>query len=223
MEILQNLLLLAHVVAAFSALAAGLAAVLSKTFNTSHRVHVICGRIFFWGMFVIFITAVPLSFITGNTFLLLIALFSFYLALSGWCYAKNRKGLTLRLDWLRSIGMLAAAFVMAIYGIDLLSGGDTNGYSMLVFSGIGGALSINDLRIIFTGGAVGAVRIANHLTMMLAATIATITAFLLVNFSFEPAYILWLAPTVVITPIIVVWNFKIRRGATSNGVPEVSI
>jgi hypothetical protein len=31
--------------------------------------------------------------------------------------------------------------------------------------------------------------------MMLAASIATITAFIVVNFNFKPAIVLWLAPT----------------------------
>ena len=48
--------------------------------------------------------------------------------------------------------------------------------------------------------------------MMLAGSIATITAFVVVNFTFDPAFILWLAPTVVITPIILIWNIKIVRG-----------
>lgn len=213
MEAIQSILLLLHIVAGFVALSAGLLAFLSKAFNFNHKVHVFCGRIFFWGMFVIFVTTVPMSLITSNAFLLLIAVFSFYLALSGWCYAKNRNGYVLRLDWFRSIGMLIAAVVMAVYGLNLLSGGNTNGYSMLVFSGIGAALSINDLRIIFTGGVTGAARIGNHLTMMLAASIATITAFLVVNITFEPAYVVWLAPTIFITPVIVVWNFKVRREA----------
>jgi hypothetical protein len=115
--------------------------------------------------------------------------------------------------------MRGIAGVLPVYGLILLSGGNVNGYTMLVFSGIGGALSANDLRIIVSGGVTGAARIASHLTMMLAASIATITAFLVVNLSYEPAYVLWLAPTVVITPMIVVWNIRIRRGAAPRGMP----
>lgn len=222
MKTLQGILLFLHITAGYSALAASLIAALSKSFNTSHKMHVVCGRIFFWCMLAIFLTAVPISFMTRNVFLLLVAIFSFYLALSGWCYAKNRKGSALRLDWVRSIGMLIAAVAMAVYGFALLSVGDTNGYTMLVFSGIGAALGINDLRIIFSGGVTGAARIGNHLTMMLAASIATITAFLVTNIAFEPAYIVWLAPTVAITPVIIVWNAKVRRGAAPKGVPNVS-
>ncbi len=163
-------------------------------------------------MITIFLTAVPISLITGNVFLLLVGVFSVYLALSGWSYAKNRTGTPLRLDWLRTFGMLAASAVMASYGAYLLLSADTNGLTMLVFSGIGGALSMSDLKTQYAGGVTGKERISRHLTMMLAGSIATITAFVVVNFTFDPAFVLWLAPTVFITPVIVIWNIKIRKG-----------
>ena len=91
---------------------------------------------------------------------------------------------------------------------------------MLVFAGIGAALSIGDLKTLHAGGLTGKARIARHLTMMLAGSIATITAFVVVNFTFKPAFVLWLAPTLVITPLIVVWNKKISKGATPKGMPK---
>ena len=91
---------------------------------------------------------------------------------------------------------------------------------MLVFSGIGAALSISDLKTLYAGGVTGKERIGSHLTMMLAGFIATITAFIVVNFTFKPAFVLWLAPTLVITPVIVVWNIRIRRGSKPKGMPQ---
>ena len=44
------------------------------------------------------------------------------------------------------------------------------------------------------------------------ATIAVVTAFLVVNVRFEPGWIIWLGPTVVLTPLIFVWAKRIRAG-----------
>lgn len=217
---LQELLLYLHIAAGFSALVAAFVATLTKTLNLAHKWHIYSGRIFFGGMATIFLTAVLLSIITGNMFLLLIAIFSFYLAFSGWSYAKNRRGTPQRMDWVRSFGMLFASIVMASYGAYLLLSNDSNGITMLVFSGIGAALSISDLKTLYAGGVTGKERIVRHLTMMLAGSIATITAFIVVNFTFKPAFVLWLAPTLVITPVIVVWNIRIRRGTTPKGMPQ---
>lgn len=72
-------------------------------------------------------------------------------------------------------------------------------------------MSRGDLNTLKTGGLTGTERIARHLTMMLAGVIATVTAVLVVNFTVEPAFVLWLAPTVLITPLITYWNVRIRR------------
>jgi len=116
--------------------------------------------------------------------------------------------------------MAAASVVMALYGAGLLISGDTNGVTMLVFSSIGGSLSISDLKIQYAGGVTGKERVIRHLTMMLAGLIATVTAFLVVNFTFDPVFVLWLAPTVLITPVIVIWSIKIEKDAVPRGMPQ---
>jgi len=207
-----SILLALHIGAGFVALGSGIVAAANKVFELSHRWHVITGQAFFWSMAVVFCTAVPISILTDNVFLLLIAVFSFYLALSGWCYAKNRSGVPKAIDWVRATSMLAAALAMAAYGTFLRLASHDNGITMLIFAGIGASLSIKDLLMMRSGGVKGSDRIASHLTMMLGGTIATITAFLVVNITFNPVFVIWLAPTVLITPIIVMMRFKLRAG-----------
>jgi hypothetical protein len=79
----SKILLIVHIVAGFTALTAAAVATLSKTLDFAHRWHVYSGIVFFWGMVVIFLTAVPLALIRPNTFLFLIAILSFYFALAG--------------------------------------------------------------------------------------------------------------------------------------------
>src|SRR5262249_7649898 len=59
-----------------------------------------------------------------------------------------------------------------------------------------------------------------------------ITAFVVTNVPVRAAdalqrlnlgFIVWLAPTVVITPIIIVWNKKIRAGKRPRGMPPATV
>jgi hypothetical protein len=217
-----RILLIAHIIAGFVALTAAAVATMTKTLNVAHRWHVYSGNVFFWGMAGVFLTAIPLAIIRPNTFLFLIAILSFYFALAGWRYATNRRGTPRRLDWVSASVMVVAAGIMVSFGVFLLSRGNTNGITMIVFGTIGATLSIADLRTLRDGGAKGPERIARHLTMMLAGAIATVTAFLVVNIKVQPAFIVWLAPTLVITPIIILWNRKIRGGKRVRGMSELS-
>ncbi len=213
MAIPATILLVLHIAAGFAALGAGLVAAGNKIFNRAHGWHVLAGRIFFVAMCVVFVTAVPLSILRENVFLLLIAVFSFYLSFSGWRFARNRSGNAQPIDWARAIAMLICSVAMAGYGTYLLSTGNKGGVVMLVFAAIGALLVFQDIRILRSGGVRGTARIARHLTMMLAATIATITAFLVVNIAFHPALVLWLAPTAIIVPVIVVMSRRVTRAA----------
>lgn len=218
----DEVLLTVHILAGFAAVTAAAVATLTKTLDGPHRWHVYSGTAFFWGMVVIFLTALPLALLRPNPFLFLIAILSFYFALAGWRYATHRRGRPRRLDWISASVMALAAAVMIGFGVFLLTRSNTNGITMVVLGGIGAGLSIVDLRTLSQGGAKGPERIARHLTMMLAGAIATITAFVVTNVHVEPAFIAWLGPTVVITPIIIVWSRKIRAGKKPRGMPELS-
>ena len=85
---LIDFLLSIHITAGFAALLSAFVATLSKSFDAAHKWHVISGKVFFIGMSVVFCTALPISIVRSNIFLLLIAIFSFYMTFSGWRYAK---------------------------------------------------------------------------------------------------------------------------------------
>ncbi len=214
-----DILLLLHILAGTISLTAAVAAVSTKTLNVSHRWHIYAGQAFFWGMLGVFLTAIPMALIRASLFLVLIAVFSLYLAFAGWRLAKNRRGTPALIDWLRGGIMVAAAAGMIGLGTFLVAGGDSNGITLLVFGGIGALTSLSDLRTLRSGGVSGRARVADHLAMMLGATIATVTAFVVVNFTFEPAFVLWLGPTVIITPVIVWWRKRLEAGVRPRGMP----
>ncbi|CAN5811817.1 hypothetical protein BH23GEM8_BH23GEM8_09210 [soil metagenome] len=215
---MESTLLLLHIAAGFTALAAAAVAILTKSLDLSHRWHVVSGRIFFLGMIGVFVTAVPLAILRPNPFLFLIAILSFYFALAGWRYATNRRGAPRRIDWASAGVMLLAGGIMIGFGVLLLSRGDSNGVTMVVLGAVGGALSAGDLRTLRAGGVRGTERIARHLTMMMAGTIATVTAFVVTNVEVQPEWIVWLAPTALLTPVIVMWDRRIRSGRKVRGM-----
>ncbi len=57
----------------------------------------------------------------------------------------------------------------------------------------------------------GRQRLQRHLTNMLAATIATVTAVTVVNVNMEPMWLPWILPTIVVIPVIVWWNRRIVK------------
>jgi hypothetical protein len=48
-------------------------------------------------------------------------------------------------------------------------------------------------------------------TGMVGSTIAALTAFTVVNVRLEPAFVVWLAPTVLLTPLIFYWVARVQR------------
>ena len=84
----------------FAGIVALLCAALAVSSEKGKKLHVLSGRAYFWGMVTIFLTAIPMSIISNNIFLFLVAVFSFYLAFAGMRFARNRKGIATVLDWL---------------------------------------------------------------------------------------------------------------------------
>jgi hypothetical protein len=139
--VLYDTLLTVHIIAGSLALTSALVALASKTLDAAHRWHVYSGTAFLWSMIVVFITAVPLAIIRANTFLFMIAIFSVYLALSGWRYAKYRQGRAAALDWASAGVMVVTSVSMVLLGGVMLISGEMIGLALIVFGGIGAALS----------------------------------------------------------------------------------
>jgi hypothetical protein len=212
-------LLYVHISAGFTALAAALLATVAKSTDVAHRWHVLTGTIFVAAMAVVVGTALPLSINGDSPFLLLVAIFSGYLAATGYRLARNRGGAPAPVDWLLALVMAGAGAAMLVLGLRAATGGDGGGIVLLVFGAIGTWMSIGDVRGLKAGGETGRGRIASHLIRMLAAAIATLTAFTVTNLDVGPEIAKWLGPTILITPVIVWWSRRIRAGFRPRGMP----
>ena len=204
----MTILLPIHILAGTIAL---LCAALAVSSEKGKRLHVLSGRTYFWGMATIFLTAIPMSIISSNIFLFLIAIFSFYLAFAGMRFARNRKGVATTLDWITVSLMILSGLGMLILALIFFTNDNSQYIVLLVFGFLAIRLGYVDLMSYKNKTAKRKERISRHLTNMMGGTIAVITAVLVVNPPFEPEWVWWVLPTVLITPVIFWWNFKILK------------
>ncbi len=207
---LYSTLLTIHIIGGFAALFASFVAIWTKTVGGSHKVHIYSGNTFVIGMTTVFLTTIPMTIIRPNLFLLLIGIFSFYMMFTGWRLAVNRKGTPGWQEKTSSLLMGITSVIMIVIGIISMINGSDFGVILIVFGGLGGFFALGELSRIREGGSTGKDRIRGHLGMMMGATIAAITAFLVTNITTDPAWIAWLAPTAIITPLIIVMSRKYR-------------
>ena len=205
---LYAVLLAIHIAAGSVALLSAAGALVTQK---GGKRHVLAGRVYAIAMTLVFLTAVPLALMGADIFLLLIAVFSFYLVFAGWRFARNYGGKAHGVDWAAVAAIALAGLGMWVYAVALARGGDSQWVTMALFGAIALALGLADARYHRADTTPHAQRIARHLTNMMAGTIATITAVLVVNVSTNPAWIAWVAPTIAITPLIVWWNIRVAK------------
>ena len=203
-----QILLPIHILAGIIALSC---AAISVSSEKGKKIHILSGRTYFWCMVVIFLTAIPMSIISSNIFLFLIAIFSFYLAFAGMRFARNRKGVATTLDWTAVGLMILSGLGMWILSAIYFSNNNSQYIVLLVFGFLAIALGYADFRSYKNKTATGKERISRHLTNMMGGTIAVITAVLVVNPPFEPEWVWWVLPTLLITPVIFWWNYKVLK------------
>jgi len=202
----ETAVLWTHIGAGVLALVAGGVALATEKGGRRHRR---AGRGYVGAMAVVVATVVPLFAFEQSffrTFLLLVAVFSGYFAFSGYrALARTRPSdEPTAADWAGAVVVAGACLALGAWGVAVLAGGDTFGVVMAVFGAIGLALGAADLRA-FAAGADRA-WLVNHLSRMVGAYIATVTAVSVVNLGTAPAVVAWLWPTAVGVPLIWYWQ-----------------
>ena len=205
---MMQILLPIHILAGTIALLSAIMAVLSEK---GKKLHVLSGRTYFWCMVTIFLTAIPMSIITSNIFLFLIAFFSFYLAFAGIRFARNRKGIAATSDWIAVGLMILSGVGMWTLAAILFMNNNSMYIPLLVFGGFAIVLGYGDFKSHKNKTAIGKERIGKHLQNMIGGTIAVITAVLVVNVKIEPVWIWWVLPTVLIVPVIIWYRIKLMK------------
>lgn len=217
---MTSAMLIFHVISGFLALACGAVAIATKK---GKGTHVTNGRIYFWSMILVAVTAFYLSIVNVIPFLFLIAVFSFYLTWTGYkaIHWKN-KNLPSAIYWfdvILSHLVLLFGIVMMVLSILTwfnvhLNSVITSLRSVLLVFGIGTIIFAGEDLILFYRKSSSSkfLWMYTHIGRMLGAYIATFTAFLVVNGEFFPSPLIpWLGPTVIGTPFIFYWIGKYRK------------
>lgn len=205
---LFNGLLIIHIISGCIAVFSSLVALST---SKGKKIHRLMGRYFFYSMTGIFFTAIPMSIIIHSSFLFCIAIFSYYLAWTGWRYALRRELPASKLDILISLIMLSVSFIMVVIAIWNWEP-SYHSIVLLVFGIIGGRFSINDLLLFRHSEYPQYERIIRHVGGMIGATIAVFTAVLVVNVSIKQEWVLWFIPTLFFLPFIIYWVIRIKKG-----------
>lgn len=176
------------------------------------------GKIYFCSITVVAVTAGVMSLIRSGLFFLLVALFSFYLAFTGYrvLYRKTPEQGPGKADWAAASTMLLGSVALVGYGAYLMLTSHF-GTVAIVFGVIGLLFGISDIREFLHHPPEKMAWWYSHMTRMLAAYIATVTAFSVVNFQFLPPVARWLWATVVGTVGIVLWTRHYRKKFSGRG------
>lgn len=213
-----------HIAAGMIALVVAPGAMLTVKGGRAHRRW---GQIYFWTMAVVALTAVILALYRPIAFLVLVAVFSFYAALSGYraLYRKRPEQgqRATAFDWTVAVVAVAASAGLVVFGV--LQPTVTwarFGTVTIVLGAVGVFLGGRDLWQFVWPPRDRRAWWFNHMRGMLGSYVATLTAFSAVNFTSLSLTTRWLWPTVVCVPLIVLWvtyyriRFRRARGAMAS-------
>lgn len=187
-------ILLSHITFGFIAMLTGFLAMIFKKGQVSHKRS---GLVYFVAMCYICLSAIVMSFLKLNLFLLSIAIFSFYLSFTGYRHTKRKDGqfhpidiIMLMLTGLVGIGMIIYATIL----FGLAQGDDA--FVLLVFGGTSLFMVIQDL-LQWKKVIVRQHWLSGHVARIGGSYIATITAFATTNLHYWPQIYNWLLPSVI--------------------------
>ena len=220
METLITTLRWIHISAGMLAL--GLAPVAMLTVKGG-RAHRRWGKIYFWSMAVVASTAIMLALWRPQIFLALLAVFSFYLAFTGYRALSRKRPAQgqgpVAIDWAAALLTFAASAALAVLGL-VRPGPNWQrlGFVPVVFGVLGMVLAGLDIRKFARPPADPHAWWFAHMSGMLGSYIATVSAFSVVNFTFLPITVRWLWPTAIGIPLITTWitYYKIRFRQTAH-------
>ncbi len=210
METTRTVVLILHIIAGFIALTVGVVPFAAKK---GGKLHNTTGRIFYYAMIFVAVSAFGLAIYRFSPFLLMVGLLTLYSTVTGY------RGLQLKRqratqgafrDWVL-LAFSGVALVFTIWQTITQFGIENTGVLILV--GVFGSLLatqlISDIPV-FSGRKVMKNKqwIRYHISRISGAYIATLTAFLVNNVRTDPEFIAWLLPTLIGLPLV---SFLRRR------------
>ena len=198
---MQPPILWLHIISGTLALISGL---ISLLVSKGGEVHKNSGRIFFYSILTLAITSGFLSIIKENSFLFLVAVFTFYLNLSGSLFIKklnrHKIGFADFTGITTSILLTFYLISLSVYSLITLQT-DKPIFEIIKTSSVSALSSwlffiiLKDARLFFSSETFAPEQLLrHHIIRMVSAFISTVTAFFVVNVHITPAFIPWVVP-----------------------------
>jgi len=224
MEKVISILIWVHILAGSVALLCGASALIAHKGGPIHRW---VGKVFFWSMAIVSFTATLVAAYRPTLLLLALALFSFYSAFSGYraLFRKrpDKGQKATYLDWSAAIvAVLVSAGLVCLGLHPRVIGAGEIAWVPLVFGALGILLGGTDLKKFSSNFDPAVSKNAwffDHMSGMLGAYIAAMTAFIVVNFE-SLGLLGWLGPTAVGIPALHFWQKAYRKKFSGNKPPK---
>jgi hypothetical protein len=231
MNVMYFLFLVLHIIAGTASLASGIFAMMVRKGKGTHT---LSGTWFYISMYIVGTTALVMSLMKWNPFLLSVGVFSLYLTWSGkqaivyWRLKEQHKpGTGEKLPVL--IAFVTAMLMIMVPGWQMIAGDNRMSPISMIFGSIMLVGTIRDFMV-FRKHEYFAPRnkdwLLKHIGMMGGAYISTLTAFLVVNARGVPFWVPWLVPTIVgsfiISFTIRKWKLKLDRAGLRVSEPKVA-
>jgi len=190
------------------------------------KVHRRFGKIYFWAMAGVAVTALILSFALPVYFLAMVAVFSFYSAFAAYrvLYLKDMyKGARPKaVDWMAAVVTVLSSLLLFLMGFlrpELMQvgvvriAGHTVSIVSIIFGIIGMRMGLGSIHGFIKPSGEKMFWWFGHMQGMIASYIAAMTAFSAVNLThwFGAAWWVWLWPTIVGAPAIGVWTAYYKK------------
>ena len=224
MELLIKYLTYTHITAGVVSLIVAPIAMAVAKGGYAHR---IWGKVFFWSMAWICLSAIIISVYKWIPFLLLLAILSFYASYSGYrtLYQKQLhlgKGV-MWYDWFMVIATGLCMIGFAGYGVYLMVVGKTYFGLLAMLFGFGGMIAVwGELKTYLKPPKNKHHWLFNHIGSMVGGFIASVTAFSTQTLSFLPGIMPWIWPAILGTPFIIFWT-RYYRKKLGEGAPISSL
>lgn len=205
-------MLIIHVIFASLALVSGALAIVMKWNTPRHKP---LGRMYFWSMTLVFITATFISVVKNLQFLFLIGVFTYYATLIAYRALKlkelHRGQKPHVIDWIIEAVAGITFLCMVIFAVVVyLQSGSAEAIIPFVFGTLGVWGVYRNVSAFIKGPTETLYWLKKHIGNMCGSYIGAITAFTVNQSAYIPLnpIILWLGPTLIITPIIV---FELKK------------
>jgi uncharacterized membrane protein len=185
------------------------------------------GKVYFWLMAVVAATALVLSVYRPVVFLALVAVFSFYMAFTGYRVLfrqRPEQGEKARMmDWVGAVLMLGTGVLLILLGgvkptplwarLSLVA---------IAFGITGIFFGLRDIQSFLRRPKDKNFWWYHHMGGMIGSYIAAVSAFSVINLRFLPAVVRWLWPLAIGVPVILIWIRYYRQKFNSKKTVSVA-